>query len=249
MPGLLPQSKSWHASAADIKTDALYMTIVQLVLPKLFIPLLLALLLPILSQLADSSTNGFWPRDLPIWQQTIIMILLADFLRYWLHRACHTNPTLWRLHAIHHSPDKLYWFNVGRFHPLEKALQLLYDTLPFVLLGVDAKVIALYYVFYSINGFFQHCNIRLKFGLANYVISSAQLHRWHHSKIASESNNNYGNNLIVWDLLFGSYLHPNSDRPTTLGIIESPYPNSFVRQFMHPFRPKATETGAEFTKD
>ncbi len=29
---------------------------------------------------------------------------------------------LWRLHEVHHSPDILYTLNVGRFHPLEKAL-------------------------------------------------------------------------------------------------------------------------------
>jgi len=31
---------------------------------------------------------------------------------------------------VHHYPHKLYWLNVGRFHPIEKALQYMLDMLP-----------------------------------------------------------------------------------------------------------------------
>ena len=88
------------------------------------------------------------------------MVLVVDFLRYWLHRAAHENDTLWRLHSVHHSVEQLYWLNTARFHPIEKALQMSLDSLPFLLMQVDARVLALYYVAYATNGFFQHCNIR-----------------------------------------------------------------------------------------
>lgn len=135
---------------------------------------------------------------------------------------------------MHHSPQKLYWLNVGRFHPLDKALQFLLDALPFMLLGVGESVIALYFVFYAVNGFFQHSNIQMKFGLLNYIISSAELHRWHHSRVAAESNSNYGNNLIIWDLIFGTRFLPDDREIHELGLKNRYYPMTFSEQMRTP---------------
>ena len=81
-----------------------------------------------------------------------------------MHRWAHEWEPLWRFHAVHHAPHKLYWLNVGRFHPIDKGLQVFLDTLPFLLLGVGEDVLALYVVCYAINGFFQHCNIDVRLG-------------------------------------------------------------------------------------
>lgn len=61
-----------------------------------------------------------------------ITIFAVDLMRYWLHRAAHENATLWRLHAVHHSVEQLYWLNTARFHPLEKGLHMLLDSVPFL---------------------------------------------------------------------------------------------------------------------
>ena len=118
------------------------------------------------------------------------------------------NDTLWRLHSVHHSVEQMYWLNTARFHLIEKALQMTLDSLPFLLMAVDPTVLALYYVAYATNGFFQHCNIELRYGFLNYIVGSAETHRWHHSRIPRESNANYGNTVIVWDLLFGTWFLP-----------------------------------------
>ena len=41
--------------------------------------------------------------------------------------------------------------NVGRFHPIEKAVQFCADALPFVLVGVGGEALAAYFVFYAVN--------------------------------------------------------------------------------------------------
>ena len=69
-------------------------------------------------------------------------------------------------------------------------------------------MLALYYIAYATNGFFQHCNIELRYGLLNYIVGSAETHRWHHSRVPRESNANYGNTVIVWDLVFGTWFLP-----------------------------------------
>ena len=117
------------------------------------------------------------------------MLAMADFLRYWLHRAFHRFPFMWAFHAVHHSPHRLYWLNVGRFHPLEKAVQYLADALPFALLGVSPEVLSAYLVFYAINGFFQHSNCRVRLGPLNYIVAGPELHRWHHSDGMAMSGN------------------------------------------------------------
>ena len=230
---IIPYDRSWQPDRGDVKNDLLFMVMVQMVLP------------PLLGLLAGVSLVRYlrveewpitlWPQDLPLAVQVVLMLLVAEFFRYWLHITAHNTKLLWRFHAVHHSPHKLYWLNVGRFHPMEKALQYMLDMLPFILVGVTEPVIALYFVFYAVNGFFQHSNVDARYGVLNYVVSGAELHRWHHSKLVEESNRNYGNNLIVWDLVFGSWFLPRDRRVGDLGLINRSYPLDFASQMKTPF--------------
>jgi sterol desaturase/sphingolipid hydroxylase (fatty acid hydroxylase superfamily) len=229
-----PHRRTWQPDRMTVTNDLAYMTLVQMLLPP-GVAMLFVLLLIEPMHAAGLATRVLWPHAWPAWTQAALMLLAADFLRYWLHRVAHRYPPLWRLHAVHHSPDRLYWLNVGRFHPLEKALQMAFDTLPFMLLGVGAEVIALYFVFYAVNGFFQHSNIRMRFGWLNWLVSSAELHRWHHARQPEVSDHNFGNNLIVWDVLFGTrYLPPDRDSED-LGLPNHDYPASFLAQLRTPF--------------
>src|SRR4029077_3347634 len=81
----------------------------------------------LVGSLAPGPVGSLWPHSAPPFLQTWLMLLTVDCARYWLHRACHRFPSLWRLHAVHHSPEILYSLNSGRFHPLEKALHFCLD--------------------------------------------------------------------------------------------------------------------------
>lgn len=231
---IMPARKAWQPNIEDVKNDALFMVFIQLVLPRLLTIFFIVLLMePI--QDSGLAVTSLWPHHWSIGWQVLLMIVSAEFFRYWLHRLAHEKTFLWRFHAVHHAPKKLYWLNVGRFHIVDKSLQFLLDALPFMLLGVGEWVIGLYMVCYSVNGFFQHSNVHLKFGWLNYIISTAELHRWHHSKIPAESNRNYGNNLIIWDLVFGSWFLPKDREVGELGIKNPTYPQSFLKQLKMPF--------------
>ncbi len=229
-----PYKKEWLPNRLDVANDVVFMAVVQVILPKLLSYFVAITLLQFLKS-SGTTLSGYWPNDFAPFLQAALMVLTADFLRYWLHRASHEWYLLWRLHAVHHSPHKLYWVNVGRFHPMDKALQFLFDALPFIVLGISEEVLGIYFVFYSINGFFQHCNINLRLGFLNYIISGPELHRWHHSFIITESNRNYGNNLIVWDLLFGTWFLPQAREIDRLGLKNRTYPLDFVSQIGAPF--------------
>ena len=230
----LPFRNEWRPQFGEVRADALFLVTVQVVLPYL---LSFALVLTIARAFEKGglTISNLWPHGLPIIIQTILMLVLADFLRYWLHRAFHRFVFMWRLHAVHHSPHRLYWLNVGRFHPLEKAVQYALDTLPFAVLAVSQEVLATYFIFYALNGFFQHSNCRVRLGLLNYIIAGPELHRWHHSAKAEESNHNFGNNLIIWDLLFGTRFLPKDREVGHLGLLNRDFPMGFLEQMGAPF--------------
>jgi len=232
---VVPHDRRWRAKRAEVANDALFLIAVQVLLPKA-LTLWGAVALLRWSEARGLSLEGLWPGGLPVAIQVVLMVLTADLLRYWLHVLSHQNRLLWRLHSVHHSPEKLYWLNVGRFHPLEKALQFGLDALPFLLLGVREEVLAGYFVFYALNGFFQHSNVELRMGFLNWIVSGAPLHRWHHSRVARESNHNYGNNLIVWDVLFGTRFLPADGEIVELGLPRRDYPQGFLSQMATPFR-------------
>ena len=229
-----PYRKSWLPKASDVRNDAAFMVVVQVILPRI-LSLFVAFTISKYIKSKGLTPAEYWPHHfLPI-VQAFLMVLFADFFRYWFHRASHEWYSLWRLHAVHHSPHKLYWINVGRFHPIDKTLQFLFDSLPFIIVGVSEEVLAIYFVFYAINGFFQHCNIDLKLGFLNYIISGPELHRWHHSFMIEEANKNYGNNLIIWDLLFGTWFLPTDRAIKELGLKNRQYPLDFANQMRTPF--------------
>ena len=230
----LPYRREWRPTGGVVTADALFMGTVQGVLPLLF-SFTVVIWLAGLLDTTGLSIDGLWPVGVPLAAQVCLMLLAADFPRYWLHRAFHGVPTMWRLHAVHHSPHQLYWLNVGRFHPIEKSIQYAVDSLPFALLGAPQETLAAYFVFYAINGFFQHSNCMVRLGPLNYVVSGPELHRWHHSEVSAESNNNYGNNLILWDILFGTRWLPKGREVGPLGLHNRAYPLGFFAQMRTPF--------------
>ncbi len=232
----LPYREEWKPGGGEIGADAAYMITVQIALPY-FISISVVIYLSEVLRSSGVAMENFWPNDLPVAVQAGLMLLAADFPRYWLHRAFHKFTPMWRFHAVHHSPHRLYWLNVGRFHPIEKAIQYAVDALPFAILGVSSEVLAAYFVFYGINGFFQHSNCRVRLGPLNYIVSGPELHLWHHSELASESDTNFGNNLIVWDVLFGTRFLPKDREIGSLGLLNRKYPMGFLAQMKTPFIP------------
>jgi sterol desaturase/sphingolipid hydroxylase (fatty acid hydroxylase superfamily) len=229
---IFPNRLSWRPRLSDAKTDLVYIALIQIAIPRL---LGIAVALALAENTGPTSPLGWiWPREWPLAAQVALLIVSADFMRYWLHRFAHTVPLLWRLHAVHHSPDRLYWLNTSRFHPVEKVLHYSLDSLPFILMGVDPLVLGFWFVMYSVNGFFQHSNIDLRLGFLSSIFSTAEMHRWHHSRIPDESDANYANIFILWDRLFGSYFRPRDRNVAELGLLNSDYPMGFLEQCKAP---------------
>ena len=228
-----PERHEWRPGLRDVKADIAFMALAQIALPE---ALGAAAAGALDGSLAPGAVGSFWPHSAPPFLQTCLMLLTVDCARYWLHRACHRFPSLWRLHAVHHSPEILYSLNSGRFHPLEKALHFRVDALPFIVLGVGQEVIAGYFVIYAANGLFQHSNVRLKYGWLNHVVGSAETHRWHHSRDPRIAACNFGSTTAVWDVIFGTWHLPKGRHAEEVGIMDKDYPKGFIELLVAPFR-------------
>jgi sterol desaturase/sphingolipid hydroxylase (fatty acid hydroxylase superfamily) len=230
---IIPYRPQWQPDGRDLVEDGLYMVVVQLM-----VPVGLAWIAVWLAQRALSHSPwvlAIWPVSWPLWAQLVLKIAIGDFFRYWLHRAAHVQGGLWRLHAVHHAPAKLYATNVFRFHPAEKALQFVCDSLPFIFAGIGPAVLGYYFVFYAMSGLFQHSNCDVRLGWLNYLVSGPEVHRWHHSRRLGESNHNFAHSFVVWDLLFGTYYRPRGTHVGDLGLPGGGYPRGFLPQLLAPF--------------
>ena len=110
-----------------------------------------------------------------------------------------------------------------RFHPVDLALSNFAPMIPLLVVGADGRVIALFGLVSAVHGLFQHANLVLRLGPLNWIFSMAELHRWHHSRNLEESNTNFGQNLIVWDIVFGTrFLPKDREPPEDIGIAGLP---------------------------
>lgn len=232
----LPYRTAWRPSREEVVQDSTFLALVHVVLPKM-LSIAAAFMIFEVFDGQGWSTYSWWPKDWSVLSQTLLMVFVVDGMRYWLHRVSHEWEPLWRFHAVHHSPHRLYTLNVGRFHPIDKTLQFIFDALPFICLGVKEDVLSLYFVWYAVNGFFQHSNVDVRLGVLNYFVSGPELHRWHHSMWKEESNHNYGNHLIVWDIVFRSRYLPPDRKVEALGLVNRRYPSGFMDQMTAPFIP------------
>jgi ornithine lipid hydroxylase len=235
---LLPHYASWSKSHGDVPTDLAHNVVSMVILPPVIETMIRATLLRLSASLAAAYGANLWPESWPMALQLGLALIICQLGEYWAHRLMHEQPLLWRLHAIHHSAPRLYWLNAGRFHPLDVAILFTISMVPLMVLGVNEEVLLLFTTWVSVHGLFQHCNIDLKLGPLNYVFSMAELHRWHHSRTLEEANSNYGNNIIFWDLVFGTFFNP-ADRQAQedIGLSDMPnFPQDYLGQVTAPFR-------------
>ena len=59
-----------------------------------------------------------WIQSLPFVLELLLILLVADLVQYWTHRAYH-ETWLWRLHAVHHSAKYMDWMAGSRLHIIE----------------------------------------------------------------------------------------------------------------------------------
>ena len=232
----LPYRPAWNRARGDLLADALYLPTTSAV-AALMRPAAATVGVGFAAFVSTRFGVGLWPHDWPLAAQLLLSWVVVELFAYWPHRWLHEVPWLWRLHATHHSPERLYWLNATRAHPLEHVFRSCFNMLPLALAGASAELLALQAITDAVVGLFQHANVDIRLGPLNYVFSAAPVHRWHHSRTRAEADRNYGDNFVFWDLVFGTYQRPREREVEALGIAGlDAFPRGYLAQLAAPFR-------------
>lgn len=182
---------------------------------------------------------SIWPADLPLWQQLLLAVIIADIGITLAHYASHKYNALWQLHAVHHSVKRLYGFNGLMKHPLHQTIETLAGTSPLLLMGVPQNVLMLLVIAVVIQLLLQHSNVAYFAGPLKYLLAINQIHRFHHLNTAKEGDVNFGLFTTLTDRLLGT-AHYDKNRVIgsgDLGILTSPnYPITYLAQMIEPFK-------------
>lgn len=150
--------------------------------------------------------------------QFLVVFLISDFARYWVHYCHHRFPALWRFHRVHHSSEHLDASSGLRMHWVDFVQLTLIPVMLFAVVfdvstfagWVWPALVVTTDLFDAIG----HANVgmTLEHPLAaawGRAFNNPVFHSWHHSTDPSAYNSNYGQALTIWDRIFNTTL----DRP------------------------------------
>jgi len=168
----------------------------------------------------------------PLAVQVALAIACADLFQYWIHRAFHTVPRLWRFHAIHHSSEEMDWLAGSRLHLVDVVATRAVSFLPLFALGLSARALTAYLVFVSFQAVFLHANLRFRFGPLRWILATPEFHHWHHAR--EPVDRNFAVHLPCLDRLFGTAWQPGAF-PERYGLAGERVPEGWLRQLAWPF--------------
>jgi len=231
-----PYRLSWRNWSKQAGVDLLHGAFCTIGVTAIFQATVVGLVYMAADWMAQQIGWSLWPSDWPLWLQVPVALCVADFGAYWFHRMAHRLPILWRIHALHHSSEQLYVLSSARNHPFNVIGTFSVSVFPLVLLGCDGELLMLVSVFTAIQGLLQHANINFRLGAFNWILAGPELHRIHHSTHMSESNSNFGSNLILWDILFGTRTLPHHRHVGSVGLPDMSFHRNFFRHLVSPFQ-------------
>jgi lathosterol oxidase len=172
---------------------------------------------------------------LPLIAQVPLVILVADFTQYWVHRAFHAVPWLWRFHAVHHSAERMDWLAGSRLHLVDVIVTRGLSYVPIFVLGFSTAALYVYVFIVAAQATFLHANVRWRLRPIRRVIATPAFHHWHHAAEREAADKNFAVHTPLWDLAFGTYHLP--DRwPSAYGISGgAPVGRGWLRQLVRPF--------------
>jgi len=142
--------------------------------------------------------------EVPIWALWTMTFISIDLVFYVYHRMSHRIRFLWAIHLSHHSSEEMNFavsFRQAWFGPISKIP--FFMILP--LLGFDPTIIAVAGVISTLWGIVGHTQVIGKLGPLEWIFNTPSHHRVHHGSNKQYIDKNYGNLLIIWDRMFGTF--------------------------------------------
>lgn len=221
-------------------------------------PLIIFTMAPIALSLSSVLESLFGAQEFLPWSSTtiiaiftLLLFLVDDFTRFFLHYLLHKVPFLWEFHKVHHSATVMTPFTIYRAHPLENYLYACRMALTQgIVVGfcyyyfgptlkmadiLGANVFIFLFNFFGSN--LRHSHIWLSFGniIEGWIISPAQ-HQIHHSTNPKHFDKNLGTALAIWDRMFGTHIKAKGEQVLSFGVGKhNPDHSSLIKVYLSPF--------------
>jgi sterol desaturase/sphingolipid hydroxylase (fatty acid hydroxylase superfamily) len=175
----------------------------------------------------------------PIWLQFCEILFLVDLVSYWVHRAFHVVPALWRFHAIHHSSLHMDWLAGSRSHIVDVLVNRTLGFVPIFVLGFAPAAIYAYLVFVSFHAVYIHANVDHRWPILRQIIATPEFHHWHHTSDEEGIDKNFAVFISFIDRIFGTQ-HLPGYWPRRYGTTKFQPPETYLGQLAYPFRRQET---------
>jgi alkylglycerol monooxygenase len=160
----------------------------------------------------------------------ILLFLFTDFVWYWYHRLAHEVNVLWMVHVVHHQSEDFNYTVSARITVFQSVVRTAFwAVLP--LIGFPAYMITTMLLIHGLYPFFIHTRLIGKLGVLEYILVTPSHHRVHHASNPQYLDKNYGDVLIIWDKLFGTF-QKEGEAPV-YGLTKPLNTYSFLWQHFH----------------
>ena len=169
--------------------------------------------------------------------QFVAILVLTDLTQYWIHRAFHAVPVLWRFHQIHHSAETMDWLAGSRLHLVDVAVTRGLTYVPIYLLGFARRRCSPTSRSSAFRRRSSTPTSASSSGRWRGSLATPQFHHWHHGAEREAVDKNFAVHLPVLDWLFGTFHLPKGRWPASYGLSQgATVPDGYVRQFAYPFQ-------------
>jgi sterol desaturase/sphingolipid hydroxylase (fatty acid hydroxylase superfamily) len=151
-----------------------------------------------------------WLAASPFIVQVVVVMFTFEFGQYWMHRAMHNWTPLWLTHAPHHHITQLNAMKGFIGNPIELFLISIGVT---ALLDVDLNALFAAITGGGVIAAYAHANVKADPPIwYGYFFTTIRNHSLHHTALSYEDTRcNYGNSVIFWDRVFGTYRDGESE--------------------------------------
>jgi sterol desaturase/sphingolipid hydroxylase (fatty acid hydroxylase superfamily) len=162
----------------------------------------------------------------------ILLFLVTDFLWYWYHRCAHQVNLFWMAHIVHHQSEDFNYTVSTRITIFQAVIRsMFWSVMP--LIGFPPDMIFFFLLIHGAYPFFTHTQIIGKLGWIEYIFVTPSHHRVHHASNPEYLDKNFGDILIIWDKLFGTFV--KETLPPVYGLTHPLKSYSFLWQHFHHF--------------
>lgn len=148
----------------------------------------------------------------------VLCFMANEFVYYWFHRWSHEYRFLWATHVNHHSSEYMNFTTAART-PFMNAIHHIFFWMPLPLLGFDPTMVLVIESIGFLFAFIQHTEVIPKLGPLEWIVNTPSHHRVHHGSNPQYIDKNYGNALIIFDRLFGTF--EEEDEKVVYGITKN----------------------------